>query len=104
MKHDIIEIRSDQCHFPVTESSPHTFCCDPIQPGSSYCPAHHARCHSGFGRPWKSVEYMMLFEEKGITYTSRGRASWHYREAVRDSDLAESPVTVPVDVHIRGDR
>lgn len=104
MKHDILSLRVGQCKFCVTADSPFLFCGDPVQEGSSYCPEHHARCHNGFGRPWKAVEYMMLFEEKGVTYTSRGRASEHYREAVRDSDLAESPVTVPVDVHIRGDR
>ncbi len=89
---------------PVTDGSPHLFCCEPIQEGSSYCPAHHARCHSGFGRPWKSVEYMMLFEEKGVIYTNRGRVRGEH--VVRDGQvgLAESPVTVPVDIHIRGDR
>ena len=44
----------------------------------------------------------MLFEEKGVLYTSRGRAK---SDGLRATHVEiEPPVTVPVDVHIRGDR
>ena len=38
----IIELRDDQCHFPLTDDLPHTFCGHQVKEGSAYCPKHHA--------------------------------------------------------------
>jgi hypothetical protein len=47
------------CRYPMwpnTERPPQPaiFCSEPVQLGSSYCPAHHALCHVGL-RDWASI-------------------------------------------------
>lgn len=100
MKHDIIEIRSDECHFAVNDVLPFVFCCEPVQPGSSYCAPHHRRCHAGFGRPWKALEYMMLHLEQSVVYAKHVNATGGDRTRVH----FESSTTVPVDVLIGDDK
>lgn len=39
---DIITHRSKECAFINDDG---TWCCAPVQRGSSYCPPHHALCH-----------------------------------------------------------
>jgi hypothetical protein len=47
------------CRYPMWSNAerppqPAIFCLEPVQPGSSYCPAHHALCHAGL-RDWARI-------------------------------------------------
>jgi hypothetical protein len=41
-----LDIEQDQCRFIAGDPTADAMCCgDPVQLGSPYCPAHHARCY-----------------------------------------------------------
>jgi len=50
----LIDLRANQCRYPVTDESPHLFCGAPRKAESAYCPFHHRVCWTTQkkGRGW----------------------------------------------------
>jgi hypothetical protein len=61
---------------------PHQFCAEAVQPGSVYCPAHHARCYRGPGKDPVSLEAMMY-----ATDHSQIRAATGYADHTEPMDV-----------------
>jgi hypothetical protein len=41
--------RESQCHYPLGDDRPLDYCGAAVQPGSAYCPEHHALCYLPLG-------------------------------------------------------
>ena len=41
-----LDLQPPHCRYPVSDAPPHLFCGQSKQPGSSYCPHHHALAHT----------------------------------------------------------
>ena len=66
------ELGPKQCRYPVTADKPYLFCGASTQ--FTYCPAHHALCHEGHGKPWQGLAGMMEAVEATIIPTPRHMA------------------------------
>ena len=72
---NITELRDEECHYPLTDASPHFFCGDPVQQGA-YCDKHARLCYVGTGKPWQSLAAMIDASETTVAHVT-----------VRDEDL-----------------
>ena len=53
----LLQLRRDQCRYPVTEESPWVFCGRATKDGSSYCARHHEICVKP-GGPIRAIEFL----------------------------------------------
>lgn len=42
---DIVRLRPNECHWPITDAPPHLFCAGPVVSGGPYCAVHMQRAH-----------------------------------------------------------
>lgn len=64
---DITELHDGQCHYPLTDASPHFFCGDPVKQGA-YCGKHARLCYAGSGKPWQSLAAMIDATETTVAH------------------------------------
>jgi hypothetical protein len=98
---DILSIRKGECRFCITDDTPFYFCGNPVAVGSVYCGPHHRLCYAGFGSNPAALEAMIYSREASIV-RQRVRGVVRNGELVGRPQGIEPPVTLPVDVAIRG--